>query len=167
MSDMDISVLIARWLHIVAAIVALGGAAFVRFALLPACTATLDESTHARLREVVAARWSRVVHGAIGVLLVTGGFNFVRLAMSPDVEPMPYHAIFGLKFMLALLIFVIATALVGRSAGFAGVRENARRWLSVLLALGAVVVLLSGSLHQVRTARTPAADSLVASPEQR
>ncbi len=158
MQDVDMLVLVSRWIHIMAAIAALGGAAFMLVAYLPAAGAALDENARERLREAVAARWGRVVHGAIAALLITGGFNFVRLAMPPKVDPMPYHAIFGVKFFLALGIFAIATALVGRSPAFDGIRRQARRWLSILLALGALIVLLSGLLNQVRNAGPRVAD---------
>ena len=155
MADINWLVVLSRWLHIGAAIVALGGAAYARAALLPSLSEALDDESAGKVREAVRRRWAKVMHGCIGLLLVTGGINFVMLAMDAKVEPMPYHAIFAVKFMIAMVIFFLATALVGRSPGLASIRAQGRKWISVVLVLGALVVLLSGVLNQVRTTGAP------------
>lgn len=151
MGASDFLELLLRWLHIGSAIVAIGGAFFMRFALMPAATATLDEASHDKLREALRKRWFIVVQVCIAILLVTGGINFVLLAMPPKVEPMPYHAIFGVKFLAAMGVFFIASVLVGRGQGMAAFRANRKKWLTNLLSLAAVIVLLSGILNRIRT----------------
>ncbi len=155
METIDYILLITRWLHISAAIVAIGGAFFTRVALMPAAASTLDDATHARLREALRTRWARIVHTCIAILLVTGGLNFVMLAMPPKVEPMPYHAIFGFKFLAAMGVFFFASVLVGRGEGLASMRANRAKWLTVLLVLAGVIVALSGVLNRVRTTQLP------------
>ena len=150
MENVNVLLLISRSLHIAAAIVTIGGAAFLRFALLPGAKQALEEEAHQRLREAVRNRWAHVVRAGIALLLVTGAINFVILAMPPKIDPMPYHAIFGLKFLAALGVFMIASALVGRSPAFVKLRRHDRTWLNGLLILAAVIVLLSGLLSQVR-----------------
>jgi hypothetical protein len=150
MEDIDFVVVLSRWIHIMAAIVAIGAVAFQRFALLPVAKQILSDEKQQELREGIRRRWAKFVHGCIALLLVTGGLNFVWLAMPPKVEPMPYHGIFGVKFFAAMGIFFLATALTGRSPGFAHFREKGRKWLSVILVLAVVVVLLSGMLNQIR-----------------
>jgi hypothetical protein len=150
MQSSDYILLITRWLHIGAAIVAIGGAFFMRVALMPAANSTLDDATHAKLREALRKRWFIVVQTCIAILLVTGGINFVMLALPPKIEPMPYHAIFGVKFLAALGVFFIASVLVGRGEGMAKMRANRARWLTVLLVLAAVIVILSGVLNRLR-----------------
>ncbi len=147
---MDHILLLTRWLHIGAAIVAIGGAFFMRVALMPAANATLDDATHAKLREALRARWFIVVQTCIAILLVTGGINFVMLALPPKVEPMPYHAIFGVKFLAALGVFFIASVLVGRGEGMAKMRAHRAKWLTVLLMLAATIIVLSGVLNRIR-----------------
>ncbi len=151
MGDMDFLVIVSRWLHIGAVIVAIGGAAFLRFVLTPAATETLSAGDHDRLREAVRSRWSKFVFGCIGLLLLTGGLNFMVLVLPAKMEPMPYHAIFGVKFMAALGVFFIASGLAGKSQAFVAMRDKSRSWLNILLFLAAVIVLLSGVLVQVRT----------------
>ncbi len=150
---MDLLLLISRWFHIAAAIVAIGGAVFMRFALLPAAKATLSVEVHEKLREAVRARWARFVHAAVALLLITGSINFLLLAMPPKIEPMPYHAIFGVKLLAAFAVFFIASALISRGPAFASIRDNRGRWLIILLSLAGLIVLLSGVLAQVRTAQ--------------
>ena len=156
MTTTDIVVLVLRWLHIVAAIVAIGGAFFTRFALMPAAKDSLTDDAHAKLREALRVRWFKIVNACIAALLVTGGINFVLLALPPKIEPMPYHAIFGFKFMAALGVFFIASVLVGTGQGLASMRANRAKWLSVLLMLAGVIIILSGILNRVRTASATA-----------
>lgn len=150
MDGNEIVLLILRWLHIGAAIVAIGGAFFMRVALMPAAASTLDDATHSKLREALRGRWARIIQTCIAILLVTGGINFVMLAMPPKIEPMPYHAIFGVKFLAAMGVFFIASVLVGTGQGMAKLRANRAKWLTVLLILAAVIVVLSGVLNRLR-----------------
>jgi len=152
MQNVDVLTLLLRWLHVLAAMAAFGGALYMRFAVLPAAHQTLDESTREKLREQLRARWARFVHGAIGVLLVTGVINIVRFSMSSDLPPMPYHAIFGVKVVLALVVFFVATVVVGRSPAFERARQRMGAWLSALIVVIALIVLLSGMLNQLRLA---------------
>ncbi len=148
----NILLLVSRWFHIAAVIMAIGGAAFTRLAFIPGVRDSLNGDTADKVRTAVAKRWTMVVHASIGLLLLTGFFNFYTLAIRTGIEPMPYHAIFGLKLISALGVFFIAEALVGRSVAFEGMRRRNALWLSVLLCLAAVIILLSGLLNQVRAA---------------
>lgn len=152
-SSVDLVLLMSRWLHIAAAIVALGGAFFTRVALTGAAERALSPEAHGQLREAVRRRWAPLVHASIVILLVTGGYNFVVLALPPKIEPLPYHPIFGVKLLAALVIFFLASVLVGRGKGLQGIRQHRGRWLTILLVLGGVVVLISGVLNQVRTSQ--------------
>ena len=125
----------------------------MRFALLPAAKATLTDDVHERLRDAVRARWAKFVHAAIALLLFTGSINFAILAIPPKIKPMPYHAIFGVKVLAAFAVFFIAEALMSRGPGFANIRDNRAKWLGILIALGGLIVLLSGILNQVRIAQ--------------
>ena len=158
MENINILLWISRSLHIAAVIVTIGGAAFLRFALLPGAKQALEEEPHQRLREAVRKRWAHIVRAGIALLLVTGTSNFIILAVPPKIDAIPYHPIFGMKLLAAFGVFMIASALVGKSPAFAKLRRNERTWLNVLLALAAVIILLSGLLSQVRGAHSTAVD---------
>ncbi len=148
--------LVSRWAHILAAITAVGGTIFIRYALLPSL-ATLPDDQRQRLHEALRARWSKAVMISIVLLLASGLYNFITINASlrdggaavQGIKPM-YHALFGVKFLLGLGIFFIASALVGRSAAFERVRANARLWATVNIALAVVLICLSGFMRLSR-----------------
>ena len=125
----------------------------MRFALLPAAKETLTDEVHERLREAVRTRWAKFVHASIALLLLTGSINFAILAIPPKIKALPYHPLFGVKLLAAFAVFFIASALMSRGPGFASIRAKRAKWLGILLALGGLIVLLSGILNQIRIAQ--------------
>jgi hypothetical protein len=83
---------------------------------------------------------------AIGLLLVSGLANY-SLAVVRSAMPGSYHAIFGIKFLLALTVFWIASLLIGRSDTAERVRQKAGFWLTLNLVLATLVVCLGGVLR--------------------
>lgn len=144
MEVLDILFVLSRWIHIVSAVVAIGGTIFIRFVLAPS-GAALPEEAHQQLRSRLLPRWQKFVHACVGLLLLTGGFNLF-VAISNKVAPMPYHAIFAVKFLLAMVVFFLGIALTGTSPGFASIRAARKKWLAVMATLGVIVILLSGVL---------------------
>lgn len=136
--------LLSRWLHVGTAIVLLGGTAFQWLVLRPAAQA-LSDAEHQQLRERVMERWRKIVGLGIGLLLITGFYNYLVAPNPADVWK-AYHPVMGIKILLALAIFFLASALTGRAAAFAKLREQAGFWLGCLLLLGVLVVALSGYL---------------------
>lgn len=166
MENIDYTVLISRWLHLVGVVITIGGSMFMMFGLLPSMKASLDESSRDKLREAVRKRWSMYVHLGITLLLITGGINFYKLSMSSDMSPMPYHAIFLIKFLAALSLFFVGIALMGKSPAFEKIRQNPSKWLRYMVGVGSLVILLSGILAQVRQHQPPRQqDQLVAEVE--
>lgn len=147
---MNIVDLISRWVHVGTAIVLLGGTTYIRFILLPAAR-ELPTEAHEQLRELTRNRWKKFVHAGILLLLLTGFYNYFR-AEPADVFRKQYHMLVGIKILIALGLFFIASALVGRSAAFARMRQNPQRVLGLALLLGAIVVGISGYLRVQGTA---------------
>lgn len=147
---------LTRILHVGTAIVLVGGTFFLRCVLMPAAKTQLDDATHARLRSALMTVWKKLVHAGIGLLILSGGINYYRvLAEGTHRGDGLYHALLGTKILLALAVFFIASALVGRAAAFEGMRRNAGRWLLVNLVLAALIVAASGFL-KVRGVAAPA-----------
>lgn len=117
-----------RVLHILSAVTLVGGAIHWRFAMDPDAA------------DGVAARaWKPFVWTTIGVLLASGIYNFLhKTGLTPA-----YHAIFGIKILLALHVFAVGILLC---------RENnvkRRRQLTGVVASGVIIVILSGVLRSL------------------
>ncbi|MEX0585738.1 MAG: hypothetical protein WD176_03790, partial [Pirellulales bacterium] len=66
-----------------------------------------------------------------------------------------YHAVFGTKVLLALAIFFIASALMGKSPALQKIRDNRRFWLTTNVVLAIIVVCLSGILRRSDPPKKP------------
>ncbi len=141
MSILDV---ISRVAHIGTAIMMVGGTIFMLFVLIPA-TKRLDDASRGELHSAVVSRWKRFVHIGILLFLVSGFYNYVR-AIGDHKGDGLYHALVGTKILLALVIFFLASVLVGRSAKFEIMRSNRAKWLLVIVAFAAVIVAISGYL---------------------
>ena len=156
---MDPTLLALRWAHVLAAIVAMGGLVFARFALVPALEAE-EPATRDRIHDAIRRRWLPWVIAAITLLLASGLANFILFnarvkeegwANGAWMRQTSYHAVFGVKFLLALAVFYFASGLVGRGAGTQWIRNARARWLSVTLVLALGIVLLCGWMRQLHT----------------
>jgi len=146
--------LILRYMHILGAIALMGGTIFMRFALRPVVV-SLPPETKAIVHEQVRSRWSKFVMLASALLLVSG-FTNLALAGRYNFEPIlgmekgGYHMIVGLKFLLAVPIFIIAAFMTGRTNTAKRVQANAELWMNVNLALALLMVLIGGYLKFVK-----------------
>jgi len=140
--------ILLRWMHIVPAVVAGGAVIFSWLALLPAL-AELQAPDRLRVKEAIDRRWRIVVMVCVTLLLLSGIANFV-LYQAPAHTGQPlYHALFGIKFLAALGVFFLASALSGRSPGLAPMRANARFWVGVSATLVVLIVAISGVLRSL------------------
>ncbi len=137
--------MVFRWLHVGTAIVLLGGTVFMRFVLLPAAM-KLSTEAHDTLRGHLMATWRIVVHVGVALLLASGLYNYIAVMIPQHKGDGLYHALMGVKILLALALFFLAEALVGKSAAFDNVRQNRKMWLAVAVLLGALIVGISGFL---------------------
>ena len=103
--------LIMRWAHVLAAIVAVGGSIYMRFVLMPVAASVLEEEPHKRLRAALTRLWQRFVHACILLFLVSGFYNYLAVTRLNHVSQPLYHALFGIKFLLALGVFALALIL--------------------------------------------------------
>lgn len=150
-----------RLLHFFAAFAAVGGAIFIRFALLPALAET-EEGVRTDIHAKVRPRWAKIVGIAIAFLLISGLTNYILFVRTfkelpeawTDVYKMTYHMLFGIKFVLALGMFFLASALAGKAAGLQKIRDNARFWINVNLLLALALVVVSGLMRQTHSGLT-------------
>lgn len=140
--------LLSRWFHVLGAIMLLGGAIYFRFVLMPAAKETLDDETHQKLRAGVIKRWGRILHVLILILLVSGIINFV-FAVHLHKGQGAYHMLFSIKFILALLVFGLASMLAGRRSFSQKLQQNAGLWLGITIAMGVAIVLIAGYMKMM------------------
>jgi len=136
---------ILRWIHILSAIVLLGGLVFWRVSLLPA------SREHPGGGDVLAAarrRWARVVAIAVGLLLLGGIVNLILIIKKYDLKAMDisYHALIGVKVLLALVVFFLASLLAGKTSAAEKLRQKESLWLDVTIGLAVAVVCIAGVL---------------------
>ena len=134
-----------RYMHILGAITLMGGTIFMRFALAPV-VAGLDDKTRSDIHQQVRSRWAKFVMVAAALLLVSGLANMILYSSSRYEIPRSYAMIVGIKFLLALPIFLFASFLTGRSATAQKFQASAVTWMNVNLALALVMVLIGGAL---------------------
>ncbi|MFO0943842.1 MAG: hypothetical protein U0930_24160 [Pirellulales bacterium] len=134
----------SRLIHVLTGIMLLGGSLFSLLVLVPTLEAAEGEAK-AKLVDAIRNRWKRFVHAGIALFLVSGFYNYF-VAMPNHKGDGLYHALIGTKIILALGLFFIASALVGRSAAFEGFRKNSNKWLKIVCLIGIVIVGMSSFL---------------------
>jgi cytochrome bd-type quinol oxidase subunit 2 len=93
-----------RWLHIASVVTLLGGIIFWRMALARADI----EKTGGALIERVAAAFRPLVFLSIGGIVVSGAVNYLAVPGHTKL----WHAMFGIKLLLALHVFAVAILIV-------------------------------------------------------
>lgn len=140
--------ILSRWAHVGCAIVLVGGSAFIWLVVQPVI-GTEPSDLHSQLRN----RWKKIVHPGIGLFLLSGFYNYWRAIPAHKGDPL-YHMLVGTKILLALVVFALASILVGSKPGTQKIRDNARKWLGVTLLLATVIVGISGFV-KVRPYKAP------------
>lgn len=155
LADLSVPVIVSRWFHLAAVIVAVGGTVFIRFVLHPSIKEALPDETGRPLRELLLRRWARAAHIAILFIILSGIYNLtVQLPRhQPSEGGLLYHLLLGPKLLLALVLFFIAIAITGQSRVFEGMRKRRPMWLTVNVAIAAVIVLISNVLKNIPPTR--------------
>lgn len=128
-----------RFLHVLAAMVWIGGMLFVVLVLVPVVRGQADPALRARLFHQAGVRFRAVGWAALAVLLATGLAN---LWLRPYLLTLSrFQWKLGLVVM-ALLLSVVHDFVLGPRAGAPGAHPRARVWASWLARLNVVIVLV-------------------------
>ena len=159
---MEILDTVSRIVHVSTAITLVGGSVFMLLVLMPAAKELPDEP-HSQLAEAIRTRWKRFVHLGILLFLVSGLYNYVRARPDHRGDGL-YHALLGTKMLLAVGVFFLAAALVGRSKKLEPIRQARCKWLKVLVIVAALIVGISGfvKVRGVQTDEAPTTESITA-----
>ena len=152
----------SRFAHVGTAIALVGGSIFMRFVLMPVAS-QLPNDAHDQLRAGILNRWKRFVHGGIGLFLLSGFYNYMRLMGAHKGDKL-WHMMVGTKILLAFVVFFIASALVGKSKSFEPLRQQRAKWLGIVVLLSLVIVGMSSFL-KVRKFEPAAAEQPVKTVE--
>jgi uncharacterized membrane protein len=148
-SGYDWFMLLSRILHILGAIILVGGTFYLRAVLIPV--------THdGRAGEGSdpgdgyfggrRAKWAMWVGIATLLLLATGFWNYIRFNRTFALHS-SYHMVMGMKMLLGIALMFIAALVAGRSPLALKVRNSWRLWLNVCLVLAVLVVALGAVLR--------------------
>ena len=104
---MEVLGVLMRWLHIASAALLIGGVAYARLVAVPVLR-ILEDDERAAIWEQQMWRFRGVVYGAIAGLVGSGVYNFMLHAGHTRF----YHALFGIKMLLAAHVFATSILLV-------------------------------------------------------
>jgi hypothetical protein len=144
--------LASRILHILGAIILLGGLFYLRAVVISVPLPHREGAGEGSFtpadqqfggRRAVWAMWTGI---ASLFLLVTGLWNYIQFIKTYELAS-SYHMFAGLKMLLGLALFVLAAILAGRSTAAEKLRQNMRLWLNLCLAIGIITVAFGSVLR--------------------
>jgi hypothetical protein len=144
--------IVSRMIHILCAIIIGGGLFYIRSILSPSGV----DACFADRRSV----WARWVGVATFLLLASGLYNFIVIMRdykeAGEKLATSYHILFGIKFLLSLLVMFIAAILAGRTAAADRFRANMPRWLNIAWT-AVIAIVIIGALLRAHHIRNPQA----------
>ena len=141
--------LVSRVLHILSAIILVGGLFYVRTILSPAAASAenMSDTCFADRRAV----WAKWVGIATLFLLVSGIYNLITIIGQAKADgiklPPTYHILFGAKFLLALLVLFIAAILAGKTEAADRFRLQMKKWLNLAWLASVTIIVLAAILR--------------------
>ncbi len=134
-----------QWIHLMAAVVGLGGMGFLLLILIPSLGVLSAEHREA-LSKAVGGRFRWASWSAMTLLLISGLYNIRRYYWE---EPWDRAWKFlALKVLLSFVLFGIVLGLTIPFKLFEPLRARRQLWLLVAFILGVVVVLISAYLRR-------------------
>lgn len=135
---------IFQWIHVGAAVIGVGGIAFLVVVLLPSLGA-LSADQRDQLVQAVMRRFRWVSWTVIILLLASGLYN-VRLVWEAPWGT--YWRLLTIKIILAFLVFAISLGLTLPLNFLNRLRAQRKLWLTLAFALALVVILISAYLRR-------------------
>ena len=155
--------LASRVLHVLGAIVLVGGLFYQRMIVLPRLRASDAEAGTDPWYAGRRGAWAMWVGIATLVLLATGLFNFVQIIRTNDIAT-SYHMIVGVKILAALVVFFLAAMLAGKSPLADQFRQNMKLWLTACLVAAMLVVMIGSVMRSYPRHLKPVAGPTLIAP---
>ena len=135
--------IVSRILHILSAIILVGGLFYIRTILSPAGV----DACFAGRRQV----WAKWVGMATLFLLVSGFYNFFLINGAAKADggklPSTYHMLFGIKFLLGLLVMFVSAILAGKTEMAERFRGNMRKWLNIAWMSAMAIIVIAAFMR--------------------
>jgi uncharacterized membrane protein len=136
---------LVQWMHVTAAVIGVGGMAFLLFILMPSLGA-LDPEHRDLLTKQVMDRFRWVIWSAIIVSLVSGLYSIRQYYW--EAAWGKSWALLAVKIILALFVFEVALALTLPFKLFDRVRARQQMWLSIAVGLAVAIIFISAYLRR-------------------
>jgi uncharacterized membrane protein len=136
---------LVQWIHVTAAVIGVGGIAFLSFVLLPSLRVLAPEERDQMMR-AVAGRFRWVSWSVIALLIVSGLYNVRQYYW--EVAWGRSWLFLTTKIVLAFVVFAISLALSLPFGVFDRLRRRRQVWLRIALGLGLAVILISAYLRR-------------------
>lgn len=136
----DLLPLASRWLHLLSAMVLVGGTLFLRFTVVPT---KKDGQLNDETFQLVRKRWARLVMASILFSLVCGFYNAWLKVVGYQLDGV-YLTLLFLKIVVGFFAYFMISVLSGRSAMAHRFRESELKWYNVTCAALVLLVLMAG-----------------------
>jgi uncharacterized membrane protein len=133
-----------QWVHLSAAVIGVGGMAFMLLVLFPSAR-VLNDDQRASLLKAVLGRFRWVSWSVIALLLASGLYNVKLVWLVPWGL---YWTFLTLKVILALGVFTIILCLTIPLGVFDRFRHRRKQWLYTAFGLAMIVILISAYLRR-------------------
>ena len=134
-----------QWVHVTAAVIGVGGMAFLLLVLIP-CLKDMPPEQRDPLAQRVMDRFRRVIWPAFAVSLVSGICTIRQYYW--EAAWGKSWALLTVKIALSLIVFLIAFALTLPFKVFDRVRSRRQVWLSIAVGLAVAVILIAAYLRR-------------------
>jgi uncharacterized membrane protein len=139
--------LLSRVLHIMGAIILVGGLIYLRTVVMPsaaAANATTVDEKFGGLR----SKWAMWIGIATALLLVTGIWNLIVMFRTYELAK-SYHMLLTLKILAGLALFGLAALVAGRTPAAEVIRGKMRMWVGLCIAIGVLTVALGSLMRSI------------------
>lgn len=133
-----------QWIHVAAAVIGVGGMAFMLFVLLPSSRVLSPDQRDPFLKAVMGRfRW---LSWSVILLLLSSGLYNIHLR-AWEAPWGPYWKWLTVKIVLAFFVFTISLLLTLPFKVFDRFRARRKTWLTVAFGLALTVILISAYLR--------------------
>ena len=137
--------LTSRILHILGAVILAGGLFYIRFVVSPTAAPNAPQDAD-HFFGGRRASWAKWIGIATAFLLVSGLWNYVQFTKTYDLAK-NYHMVLGIKMLAAIVVFLLAALLAGRTNAADAIRQKWGLWINVCLFLAIVTVVIGSFLR--------------------